>query len=182
MAESLLFTSAPSSLLNAKEERNISLLPNGTYDIIGGSMTEFKNYAVAIILETPSGIPLVFDPHKPEPHFWKFPGGRNHPGETPGETAIRELKEETSVGIPPDALRLIHEEARGDPKGRHWFFLFWAKISNSVSISPHGAGGEMVKLFSLETIKTMPDFFPNHRALAERTIFRNSANEDVLAA
>ena len=126
-----------------------------------------KDYAVAVIVETPQGIPLVCDPQKPVPHFWKFPGGRSNSGEIPEETALRELREETSIRLEKDALKLLHQEARGG----HSFFLFQAHIPATVGLPSHGSDGELVKFFSHEEIQTMPDFFPNHRALAERFLF-----------
>lgn len=123
------------------------------------------NYAVAIIVETPDGIPLVSDPQKPSPRFWKFPGGRNHPGEMPPETAIRELNEETGVNLSTGKLKLIHQEERTSSGRNHLFFLFHAKMSKRVKLCERGEGGELVKFFTPEKIKTMPDFFPNHKAL-----------------
>jgi len=35
---------------------------------------------------------------------WAFPGGRLDPGETPVETALREMREEVSVGLGDDAV------------------------------------------------------------------------------
>jgi len=35
---------------------------------------------------------------------WAFPGGRLDPGETPVETALREMREEVSVDLGPDAV------------------------------------------------------------------------------
>ncbi len=34
--------------------------------------------AVAVLIITPEGIPLIRDPKKPAPVFWKVPGGRGH--------------------------------------------------------------------------------------------------------
>jgi 8-oxo-dGTP diphosphatase len=122
------------------------------------------NYAVAIILETAQGIPLVMDPQKPVPRYWKFPGGRSEAGETPAATAVRELREEIGVSVQPEDLKVLREETRQGAGGEHKFFLFYGRAS-ARGISNRGAGGEMVKLFPSDTIQNMPDFFPNHRAL-----------------
>ncbi|WP_151734044.1 NUDIX hydrolase ['Paenibacillus yunnanensis' Narsing Rao et al. 2020] len=36
---------------------------------------------------------------------WYFPGGKREPGETDGQTLIREISEELSVRIRPDSIR-----------------------------------------------------------------------------
>jgi len=38
------------------------------------------------------------------PGQWAFPGGRVDPGETPVDTALREMHEEVSVNLPPDRV------------------------------------------------------------------------------
>ncbi len=135
-------------------------------------MVNSQNYAVAVILETPEGFPLISDPHKPLPHYWKFPGGRSQPGETPLTTAIRELKEETGVSVPPREMKLVHEETRAASGAGHGFFVFHARRRHAVKLLERGAGGETVKFFTRDQLKTLPDLFPNHRALAEATIFK----------
>ena len=131
-----------------------------------------SSYAVAIIVETPDGIPLVSDPQKPEPRFWKFPGGRNEPGETPIKTAMRELREETGISASLSEMKLIHEETRGAGAELHGFFVFYAKLSQKPTLLKHGAGGEEIRFFTSEEIKTMPNFFPNHRTLFSRFVLK----------
>ena len=123
-----------------------------------------SSYAVSIIVETPDGIPLVLDPKKPIPRYWKFPGGRNEAGESPQDTASRELKEETGIQIEADKLVLLHFEERSD----HNFFLFQAKLETTPTLLAHSPEGEQIQLFPREGIKNMPDFFPSHRSLAEK--------------
>ena len=130
-----------------------------------------SNYAVAIVAETPDGIPMVSDPKKPEPRFWKFPGGRNQLDETPVKAAIREMREETGVSVSADEMRLIHRETRGASGGSHGFFVFHARITRKVELLERGAGGEIVKFFTGEELKTLPNFFPSHRNLARKFIF-----------
>lgn len=45
------------------------------------------------------------DPGVPGLHWWITPGGGVDPGETPLQTAVRELAEETGLQVEPDALR-----------------------------------------------------------------------------
>ncbi len=123
-----------------------------------GAPADPGNFAVAVIVETPGGIPLVCDRTKPLPHYWKFPGGRSMPGEKPVQTAVRELFEETGIRVRQEQLALVREENRG----KHSFFLFQVSVSETPALRARGGGGELVKLFPRKGIETMPDFFPSH--------------------
>ncbi|OHB18680.1 MAG: hypothetical protein A2666_03055 [Parcubacteria group bacterium RIFCSPHIGHO2_01_FULL_47_10b] len=117
--------------------------------------------AVAILLVTPNGIPLVRDPKKPAPLYWKLPGGRSENKETPGKAAIRELKEEVGVALDEKDLEALYTEERDT----HTFFLFQAAVNSSRDIRKHGNEGEEVRLFLPEDLKKLPDFFPSHREI-----------------
>jgi 8-oxo-dGTP diphosphatase len=55
---------------------------------------------------------LVLKQRKPDGvEYWDFPGGRMHHGETPHQTLLREVKEETGL-----------EVTIGQPAGCFWFF------------------------------------------------------------
>ena len=124
-----------------------------------------ESYAVAVVVETPEGIPLVLDPQKPIPRFWKFPGGRNRQGEKPIETAARELDEETGICLLPNQLTLIYQEIRTNESGEHLFFLFRAKIPEKIGLSLRAKEKEFTAFFTQKKIETVSDFFPNHRSL-----------------
>src|SRR5690348_1108030 len=79
-------------------------------------------FAVAVLLTAPDGIPLIRDPKKPPPVFWKAPGGRSMPGETAEAAAVREVKEETGIAITEGDLVRVKEEDRGS----HVLVLFRA--------------------------------------------------------
>ena len=128
---------------------------------------DYKDYAVAVLIETPQGIPLIMDPSKPLPHFWKLPGGRAEAGETPPETAARELQEETTIVVPPKSLKLLHEEHRGS----HTFFLFHAKTDKNIPLPARSSEGELIQYCDNKKIRGLPDLFPNHKSLLERYFF-----------
>jgi len=134
---------------------------------------KLSNYAVAVLVLTPGGVPLVMDPLKPAPRYWKFPGGRSQAAETPSETASRELMEETGIRISPNDLELLRREDRGN----HEFFLFRIRLSKAVTVHARGEGDELVKLFHPEEMQQMSDLFPNHRALAETFLFKTKENQ-----
>ena len=78
-------------------------------------MEEKRNnmlHAVAVLIVTPQGIPLVKDPKKPPPPLWKLPGGRGPASETAKEVAIREIKEELGIALTEEDLNIVHIEDR----------------------------------------------------------------------
>ena len=128
----------------------------------------YEEYAVAVLIESPEGIPLIRDPKKLAPLFWKLPGGRSEIGESAQEVAIREIKEEIGLTLKSKDLKILKEEDRGS----HNLVIFKAAIDSLDGMKFQGNEGEEIKVFSLEQIKTMKDFFPNHqRLLAEINYF-----------
>ncbi|MFR9723261.1 NUDIX domain-containing protein [Streptomyces sp. MS19] len=59
------------------------------------------------------------------PGYWSVPGGGREPGETPGEAAFRELKEETGISL--DSLQQVtvtdYDPAPANPP--HVFLGIW---------------------------------------------------------
>ena len=116
---------------------------------------------VSVLVLAPEGIPLVQDPTKPLPLYWKLPGGRDEDGETPLETGIRETDEEIGLRFLPSDLTLIFEE----PRKNHRFFLFVARPLALGQLRKRGSEGENVAVFSREEVKTMVDMHPDHRRI-----------------
>lgn len=125
-----------------------------------------QSYAVAVLIMTSQGIPLIRDPKKPAPVFWKAPGGRSNPGESAEAAAIREVKEEIGVDLAKKNLSIVYEE----DKGSHVLALFTAKIDSLLNIKTRGDEGEEIKVFSPQEILALPDFFPNHRRVFEKIL------------
>lgn len=120
-------------------------------------------YAVAVFLVTPEGIPLVKDPKKPPPLFWKLPGGRGRATETAEEVAIRELKEEIGVSLAKKDLKVIHQEDRST----HILIIFRADLSFLPKLKQQGDEQEEIRVFSPQAILSLPNFFPNHLKIVE---------------
>lgn len=120
-------------------------------------------HAVAVLLVTPEGIPLVKDPKKPPPLFWKLPGGRGLETETAEEAAVRELKEEIGVSLAKKDLKAIHQE----DKGTHVLTIFRADLPSLPKLKPEGNEKEIIGIFSPKEILALPYFFPNHLKIAE---------------
>lgn len=124
-----------------------------------------NEFAVSIIVVGPGNqTVLVRDEMKPLPHFWKFPGGKSEPGETPPEAAVRELREETGVDVENDDVVLLVEE----PRRNHIMYLFAARVEGFGRLKPKGDEGEDVLKFSLDDVLSMVDFFPPHRDLLQK--------------
>jgi ADP-ribose pyrophosphatase YjhB (NUDIX family) len=120
-------------------------------------------YAVNVFVESPEGIPLVRDPKKPL-WCWKFPGGGSLENEEPEDTAIREVEEETGLIVQKKNLKLLDKENRIT----HIFIFFKANVPSLKTLKKIGNDDEEIKVFSLDEIKSMKDFFPNHRRILER--------------
>ena len=123
-----------------------------------------SGHAVAILVESADGLPLIRDPKKPAPVYWKIPGGRGEEGESEEETAVRELEEEVGLKVVPTNLRMIHREDRGS----HVFVLFGTQVRDLSELKKRGDEGEEIAIFTLPEISGMDGFFPPHRkVLAE---------------
>lgn len=123
--------------------------------------------AVAALVISPKGIPLIRDPKKPAPHYWKLPGGRSGPDESPETSAIREVEEEIGLILKKDELKIVYREERES----HAFYLFRDEVFSLEGLKSKGDEGEEVKLFLPEELKNLPDLFPPHREILEEIKF-----------
>lgn len=120
-----------------------------------------QDYATAVLIITPQGIPLVRDPKKPRPWYWKLPGGRSVGNETAQRCAVREVGEELGILLKEEDLQTVREEVRNT----HILVVFRVDLPELSGMSPHGDEGEEIKVFSAREILMLSDFFPNHRRL-----------------
>lgn len=114
--------------------------------------------AAVVLIVSPQGIPLVRDPSKPSPVFWKLPGGHGEAGEDARMCAVREIREET--GILLDGAELIELDVMD--RGTHTLTFFQANIPSLSGIIQQGNEGEEVRVFSPSEIFLMENFMPNH--------------------
>jgi 8-oxo-dGTP pyrophosphatase MutT (NUDIX family) len=123
---------------------------------------------VAVLIVTPWGIPVVRDPKKPKPVFWKLPGGKGKATEKPEAVALRELKEETGVRVPMSELRLVASQDRGS----HTFFVFDAHVSAEVllDIKQKGDEGEEIEVLEPDDLLSRKDFFPPHLGFVKKIL------------
>lgn len=128
---------------------------------------------VAVIDEKTGQFALVLDRTKPEPHYWKFPGGKVDPEDLVPEkpfddqlaadnAARREVREET--GLNAQVMRLGKID-----KKTHVQYLY-VGLANFAELAATGDEGEVVKSFSLGQIRQLENFFPNHIPLLNMTL------------
>lgn len=123
-----------------------------------------KPFSAAVFVIAPEGVILVRDLKRPQPEYWKFPGGHGWPSETPYEAAARELEEETGIVLHPFELDFLFKEERenGNESGKHDFFLFSAIIPKLPELLTRGNDGEEIKVVPLSFLGD-PLFSPHHR-------------------
>ena len=129
--------------------------------------------AVLVILTDTGGrVVLVQSQDRPEPLFWKFPGGGVEPGETALQAAAREVWEETGIHIDPEELTWLMTQYLDDHDKR----TFIAQISPErlAAHARRGNDGEMVGLFKHKELPTMLDFLEEHRRILTRFLARKS--------
>jgi len=125
----------------------------------------YGDYAVATLVYGPGyKFPMIMNPKKGPELYWKFPGGRSEEGETPEETAIREVYEETGLIIKIDQIALLFKKDRNN----HTFYFFIARTYSLSTLLKQGETGEYVRLFNEEEILSRQKFFPSHRKLLEQ--------------
>jgi len=129
-------------------------------------MEPIKGHAVAVLIVTPRGIPLVRDPQKPAQVFWKLPGGRGDATETAKGCAIREIREELGISMKESELTAVYSK----DKGSHTLTIFQASLATLPQMKSRGDEGEEIRVFLPRDILVMEDFFPNHRAVVQQIL------------
>ncbi|EPH46468.1 putative 8-oxo-dGTP diphosphatase [Streptomyces aurantiacus JA 4570] len=112
---------------------------------------------VAVILTSRQEIILQHRDDKPEicwPGYWSLPGGGAEPGETPMDTVLREIKEET--GVVPDEIAEVpvtpYEPAKNPP---HVFLGSWDGAEQDLVLGE----GQALRLFPMSQL---PQKMPPH--------------------
>lgn len=84
------------------------------------TMTRQPQLASSAIIERNGRYLLVRRANPPSADMYAFPGGRAEPGETPAETALRELAEETGICGREPVLFETYDLVPSHPESRHF--------------------------------------------------------------
>lgn len=103
-------------------------------------------------LNIPLGYVFVIDPKFGSTAQYKLPAGHRKSGETPFDTAIREVQGETGICIPPE--RVAYKNKELSHRNVHWRILFVGDIFEYELRQMHDRDveneGEKPKYFSVE--------------------------------
>lgn len=119
-------------------------------------MQKQPQLASSAILERDGRFLLVRRANPPSADMYAFPGGRAEPGETPAETALRELAEETGISGRNPVLFETYDLPGKESEGRHFLLsVFRVQADNdAVAIANDDAAG--VGWFTAEEIFELP--------------------------
>jgi 8-oxo-dGTP diphosphatase len=123
-----------------------------------------SSHAVAVLIISPDGVPLVRDPKKPAPRYWKLPGGRSQGKESAEECAVREIDEELGLEIEMDDLHVIEQQDRGS----HTLTFFKLELPSLQGLNTTGNEGEEIRVYKKADLAGLPDMFPNHREIVSK--------------
>jgi 8-oxo-dGTP diphosphatase len=129
-----------------------------------------SEHAAAVLIISPEGTPVVRDPKKPIPRYWKLPGGRSEGKETPEECAVREIDQELGIELDPDDLEVIEQQDRGN----HTLTFFKIKLASLKGLKTVGDEQEEIKVFKLADLAKLPDLFPNHTRIVQLESLKTS--------
>jgi ADP-ribose pyrophosphatase YjhB (NUDIX family) len=129
---------------------------------------------------------------------WLYPGGHVEWNETPDETVVREVKEETGLNVEiisdrdntlsdleADVSVLHHpyvilcEKINGDNQHYHLDLIYLCKIENEENSELHYNPKESsdIRFFSLEDLNNI-NLFPNFRKLLEKILKQKVPTEE----
>lgn len=83
--------------------------------------------AAGVVVRDGESILLVKRRFEPYRGLWVIPSGFIEYGERPRETAVREIREETGLGVAIDALYEV-ESCQDDPRGNTVFILYSGRV------------------------------------------------------
>ncbi len=130
-------------------------------------MQEAMHVAV-VFIETPYGIPVIMDPRKPDPLYWKLPGGKKELSETPTQTAVREIWREIGLRLNPKRLFLVHQElVHQETPDEHMYFIYSAKQRDVRRVRHIGDKGQEIMFMSREDMRKI-SLLPMHRRILIR--------------
>ena len=123
---------------------------------------------IVIELERP-GTPIVLIERRDPPPGWALPGGFVDPGETVGQAARREAREETGLDIELVALLGVYSDPARDPRGQTVGVVFVARSGGEPV-----AGDDAATVLIADPQTTPPLAFDHAKIVADYLRFRRS--------
>jgi 8-oxo-dGTP pyrophosphatase MutT (NUDIX family) len=104
----------------------------------------------------------AIDPGRGE---WAVPGGHMEAGETPTESAARELREEAGLRADSDALRVVGTHSPSFDSGKHMVVLDYAVSHREVSGTPEPRAEVSRVEWRRPDEADSESFYPNHESI-----------------
>ncbi|MGF6172227.1 8-oxo-dGTP diphosphatase [Ensifer sp. 4252] len=119
-------------------------------------MPKLPELASSVILERDGRYLLVRRANPPSADMYAFPGGRAEPGETPEQTALRELQEETGIHAHTPVLFETYDLPGKESEGRHFFLSVFRAQSNPTAVAVAGDDAAGLGWFTPDEIFALP--------------------------
>lgn len=115
--------------------------------------------ASSAILERDGRYLLIRRRNPPSADLFAFPGGRTEPGETPAETALRELFEETGITARDPQLFATYDLETRDDDGAllsHFFLSVFRVTADAASEAIAADDASDAGWYTLDEIRSLP--------------------------
>ena len=148
------------------------LIPQGAFCQACGRFNSRCTTVEIVVVNEQKELLLIQRKHDPKAGFWALPAGYLEWHETLREAVVRELREETGVNVPPEALEFvdIFDSPARDADGRENVgHCFLVSVSNAPPLVA-GDDAQQVRWFSLSDLPDAIAF--DHRHMIERAVQR----------
>jgi ADP-ribose pyrophosphatase YjhB (NUDIX family) len=99
---------------------------------------------------------LVRRSKPPSAEMYAFPGGRAEPGETPAETALRELFEETGIAARNPVLFATYDLPADGAGGKHFFLSVFRVEADGEAEAVAGDDAASLGWYTADEIAALP--------------------------
>lgn len=128
-------------------------------DIAQGYRMPLPQAASSAIVRRADRVLLVRRVNPPSQDMFAFPGGRGEPGESPDETALRELEEETGIVARHPQLFATYDLPGYDADGHltsHFFLSVYTVEADSNAVVVAADDAAEAGWYTLDEIRSLP--------------------------